>query len=477
MLTFDDLDDDQRACIDFGCEGEDSLICADIGTGKTVIAYTIARDALNAQTVDRWLVVAPLLVCTDAWANEHREWEHLRTPGRGMYSDLLKVGIATGTEKNRRAVCEDTDLQFIVINYENLTWFLNEYGVPDNCGLICDEIDKLKACGTDRFRKFRHAVPKFKRRIGLTGTIQPNDLTELWGQVFIVDGGASFGKSFYKWRDKYFYPTDFKRYNWRPLPSSREKLLEAIQDITFRLEAKGLPDIEMLIPRAVVMPDDLRDKYKKLSRHFVLELEEGDVDAANSAVLQGKLQQLCAGFSYVAPGMTWRKEQKRFVVWHSKAKFDALEELLKELGDEQVLVFYHFQEEYDELRRRFGIVNLKGGGTGPNTRLSMWNEGRMQYLALHPASAGHGLNLQKSGAHHIVFLTMPWSGGLFKQSVGRLCRRRQTAPVIYIHTLVFDNTVDQEVADRVHDRMESLQDLHDDLLQLTYDNREENPND
>ena len=182
--------------------------------------------------------------------------------------------------------------------------------------------------------------------------------------------------------------------------------------------------------------------------------ESREVEAANTAVLQGKLQQMCAGFSYVDGG--------KDAVWHSHARFGWLSDLFQRLG-RQLLVFYHFNEERDELRRRFPNCGFLSGGTNIAKRamIDAWNAGDLEMMALHPASAGHGLNLQKSGAHDIAFLTLPWSGGKYKQVVGRLARRGQTAEQVNVWTALNRNTVDQDVFGVVTgklDRMQSFQD-------------------
>ncbi len=454
MKTFSDLDMDQRMAIDFIDDGEDSLLCADVGTGKTVIALTAAKVALATDRVSRWIVFAPLLVATDTWANESLEWEHL---------DARDVAIACGDEHQRRNALNSA-ARIVVINYENLSWLMDEYPDKDDFpfdGIIFDEIDKLKSVSSNRFKSLRNRIKMFRKRIGLTGTPVPNNLLELWGQVYMVDGGQSFGRSFYTWRQKYFYPIDYKQYTWRPFESTKNVLIDKISDLTMRLKAKGLPKVVPTTPALLTMGDDHRALYDELEREYYLQIDDDkgntrEVDVANSAVLVGKLQQVCAGFSYVDGG----KE----AIWHSTAKFDWLNQLIYRMPD-QMLIFYHYKEELAMLQKMIPDIPYLSGVTPRVARreINDWNEGRIQLLALHPASAGHGLNLQKSNARDIAFLTWPWSGGLYKQVVGRLARRGNKAKQINIHTALFENTMDEQVFNAVTGKMTGLETFLDDL--------------
>lgn len=468
MLNYNDLEADQRDCIAFIDAGEDSLICADVGTGKTVISLTAAVHALEAGTVKRWLVLAPLLVATDTWAQEPAIWKHLHG---------VKMAIACGIPPQRLRAIE-SDAQIVVMNYENLPWLMEHYprplkrkGIrpPDPLpfdGLICDEIDKLKDVSSARFKVFRERIKIFNRRIGLTGTLIPNKLSEVWGQTYMIDGGESLGRSFYKWQREFFYPTDFNQHKWAPFPNTRQTILDKLAGLAYRLKAVGLPEVVAIKPHIMELPHSIRAIYDELERNFFLLVadETGkrrEVEAANAAVLVGKLQQICAGFSYV--------DRSKESVWHSKARFDWYDELYSGLG-EQVLVFYHYREELDELRRRYPELHYLGGGVSNSkarASIARWNAGQLTQLALHPASAGHGLNLQKSGAHHIAFLTMPWSGGMVKQVIGRLARRGQTAKQIFVHTALFRDTIDEDVFGVVDGKLTGMEDFLNDLEAVT----------
>lgn len=461
MPSFADLDNDQHGAIEFMLDAEDSLICADVGTGKTVMSLTAADNALESGEVDRWLVLAPLLVCVDTWANEHKEWTHLQH---------LNVAVACGTEKQRRAALAE-NAPITVINYENVDWLMREYpkrGKKDSLpfdGLICDEIDKLKNVSTNRFKGFRNRIKQFKKRIGLTGTLVPKDLLDIWGQVYLIDGGESFGRSFYEWRREFFYPTDFQQYNWAPHVDTRQQILASLEGLAYRVEGKHLPHVEIHSPTMLEMPEMMYTRYTKLEKDFYVECDGKEIEAINSGVLAGRLREMCAGFSYANDD----DPKNKTAVWHSFNRYGWLDDLRERLAPKQLLVFYEFQEQLAELKRRYPgkIMGVLGSGVPMKKKIDTierWNSGELDMLAVHPQSAGHGLNLQKGGANNIAFLTLPWSGGMFRQAVGRLARRGQINKTVHVWTALMEGTIDEHVfkivTHRVRDMDSFLADLY-----------------
>lgn len=457
MKLFEQLSKEQLDCIDFIDEGEDSLIAADVGTGKTVMSMTAA--ARDAET--RWLVLAPLLVAVDTWANEYKEWDHLQG---------LEVAIACGNSDQRMQAIEQ-GAQFTVMNYENLAWLMEQFpkksGKPDPLpfnGLICDEIDKLKSVSSNRFKLFRNRVKVFNRRIGLTGTLLPNHMTELWGQVYMVDGGETFGRSFYEWRKQYFYPTDFNQHNWAPFERTQELLLNEIGDLAYRVEATDQPEVVFTEPEYVELPTEVRAKYDELDKKFMTLVHKtsGDqkvVDAKSAGVLAGKLQQMTSGFLYTEKGS---KEPE----WFTDAKFRWLQHMVYDkLRDEQVMILYHYKSELEQINRHVPGHFTLGGDTPKSQAQKIirdWNEGHIRALAIHPAAAGHGLNLQKSGAHHILAMKYQWSGGLMRQVIGRLARRGNPADKVFVHSCLFEDTVDEDIFETVQGKLDEL----DEFLRL-----------
>jgi len=453
MKTRTDFRPAQEQAISFFMEGEDGLLLGDVGSGKTAPMLTVMEQALTSEAVKRWLVVAPKRVALHTWPNEVEQWDHLSVP----------VVPAIGTPQQRIDVLE-SDAPIVSINYENLIWLIKRYphfrGKKDTMpfdGLVCDEIDKLKDVTTERFHAIRHRVRAFNKRIGMTGTPTANHLTELWGPVFIIDNGQSFGRSFYKWRQKFFYPTDYRQYQWSPLPDTFDHMMTTLSDLVFRMEAEGLPEIVELPARLVDLDRAVRKDYEELERELCVTLnvegrENIDLDAANAAVLSGKLQQITAGFSYLhLPG----------IFWHDVGKFKELDNLISELVGQQLFIVYHFKEELAELKRRYKKrLGCFGESDAKDLQvIKDWNSGDLELLAIQPASAGHGLNLQHSGAHHIAFLTLPWSGGMYKQVIGRLCRTGQEAKHIFVHPIIMKDTIDEHVLATVSGKIDRMQDV------------------
>jgi SNF2 family DNA or RNA helicase len=460
MLQRSLLEKDQLDCIDFIKSGEDSLIAADVGTGKTVISATAMVDDLEAGNISRALILAPTLVATDTWPKEFQEWEHLSN---------YPVAIAHGTSKAREAAFK-SDAPFVVMNYENLGWMCEQYprkrgksSLPFDC-ITYDEVDKLKNVSGKRYKAFRNYVKDFRKRIGMSGTLIPNRLEEIWGSTYLVDAGQSFGRSFYKWREENFYATDYNQHNWEPFEETYREVLSILADLAYRLEAKGLPEVVMEEPYRMSFPADIAKLYKQLKREYIVEFDDKKVSGETAAIISGKLRQMAAGFSYV--------DGSKAPHWHTRQRFEWLDNVV--LGrtlerEDQLLVVYQFKEELEELHRRHPRIPYLGGGVSnkkARDHIAAWNAGRTRLMAIHAQSASHGLNLQKSGARDIAMLTAPWSGGVFKQITGRLARRGQIQDEIYVHTAPFRGSVDLEVIRTLTDRMDQLNEFLGDLSRL-----------
>lgn len=462
MLTEKDLRPKQSLGIGFIREGYESLILADVGTGKTVITLTALLEMNNNYDSERVLVLAPKRVCTDVWMQELDEWDHLA----GTFTITCAAGKS---EKKRREIIEDKNVDIVLLNYENLPWLMEHYPTPPFDTLVCDEIDKMKDRTTYRFkgRKWTDKKTDKERRydglkkyrkhfvnvIGLTGTPSSNHLMDLWAQAFVIDGGASLGRSFDKFQRQYFYQTDWSGFQWEPLPGAEKRIHDALEPTTFRIERDdNIPPIVELPPRYIDLPPGIMKQYKKFEKDFMIELGNGEnIESPHAAAAYGKLRQMASGFAYYE---NERQEKGhrctiKNTTWLSKDKFSELDSLISELQGQQVMIVYHFKAQLEELLRRHPADKLRylGGGVSDaqaSGTISEWNSGKLERLALHPASAGHGLNLQKSGAHHIVMLTQPESAGLYEQVVGRLRRTGNASESIFIHKILTRNTIDIE---------------------------------
>lgn len=457
MLTENDLRPKQNDGIGFILDGYEALILADVGTGKTVIALSALLVLFDNDETERILVLAPKRVCTDVWIQELDEWDHLH--------DTFTIACAAGkNEKERREIIEEMDIDIVLLNYENLPWLMENYRKPPFDTLVCDEIDKMKDRTTYRFKGRKWTDKKtdkerrydglkkyrkyFENRIGLTGTPSSNHLMDLWGQAFIIDGGASLGKSFSKFQRQYFYQTDWSGFQWEPLPGAEAKIHAALAPITFRIERDdNIPPLVELPPRYVELPAGIMKHYRKFEKDFMIQLETGEnIESPHAAAAYGKLRQMANGFVYSENDET---PAAKNTTWLCKDKFIELNSLISELQGQQLLIVYHFKAQIEELLEKYDTDKLKylGGGVSDaqaSETIQEWNSGKLELLALHPASAGHGLNLQKSGACHIVMLTQPESAGLCEQVIGRLRRTGNASDSIFIHKILTRKTIDIE---------------------------------
>lgn len=506
-----DLRAAQNSGIEFIKEGYECLLLADVGTGKTVITWTAVSDLLRKGDILRVLIVAPKRVATDVWVQELDEWEHL---------SWLKpyVACAAGRPaKKRLEIINDIINKAVVINYECLSWLMQNVEKPPFDTLVLDEVDKMKDRNTTRFegKKVKKEVVHvglkdyreyFDTIIGMTGTPASNSLLDLWAQCYIIDGGQCLGRSYNKFQRKHFYPTDWAQKNWQVLPTHEDIIYDAIAPITNRIERyDDIAPVVELPPRYVSMDSDFRKIYKKFERDLLVFLvkEKIEIESPHAAAGYGRLRAMAAGFSYLddfdhaqdfddddgivdgidideLPPMYFKKvaealasapvtvtkkpvKQVRQSVWHSHAKYVELVSLVGELQGNQLIIVYHFKEQLYELQRRFGkrLEYIGGGVTDKqaSATIKKWNSGELELLAIHPASAGHGLNLQKSSAHHICMLTLPDSAGLYEQVVGRLRRTGNSADSIFIHKILMRDTVDEERLLVVQGKIQNQTDL------------------
>jgi len=386
------------------------MILAPVGAGKTAIALTAMSEMLRDGIVKRFLVVAPKRVCTDVWPQETPKWSS------------LKMRVAVGNPQERRNAI-DKKSDFTVINYDNLQWLVEQYPLLPFDGIVFDELTRLKNASGKRFKAL-NKVLDLPVRWGLTGSFTSNGLEDVFGQCKIVDQSL-LGRSKGAFMQQYFWLVNPDYGLWEPLPGSLEKVLKRIKPATFMLENKDyadtLPPLNTVELRCK-MED--RKPYEDMKKDF---MSLGAV-AVNAGVVSGKLQQLANGFVY-ADGVP---------VWFSQHKFDLLDDLLTENQKSPTLVWYWFQEELAELQRRYPHAHtLDSVGA-----VDRWNAGKIELLLAHPASAGHGINLQ--GQNKMVFLTLPWSLELFEQAVGRLHRGGQKQAV-WCYVLLTEGTIDERV--------------------------------
>jgi len=410
------LRDYQETAADFLYEHDRAMILAPVGAGKTAITLTAMADMVKNGHVGRWLVLAPKRVCTDVWPVEALKW-----------APKLVVTVAVGTPNQRKTALHSL-ADVVVTNYDNIQW-LAEQGL-DFDGIVFDELTKLKNPSGARFKALNKVIGDIEKRWGLTGSFTSNGLEDVFGQCKIVDQ-TLLGRAKGAFMQQYFVLVNKDFGDWQPRKGSLELVMQRIKPATFVLEPGEYKD--KLPPLHTVEVNCKMDMtgYDKMKKDFVLD----DVAAVNAAVVTQKLQQMSSGFLYSDNGP----------IWLSPHKFDRLEELLDENQHANTLLVYQYQEELAELKRRFAVTTLDDDGA-----IERWNRGEVRLLAVHPKSAGHGLNLQHGGCH-VVFLSLPWSLELYEQTLGRLHRSGQKNPV-WCYVMLTDGTVDHKIWAALHDK-------------------------
>jgi len=412
----------QEIAADFLYEHDRAMILAPVGAGKTAITLTAMWEMLRDGHVKRFLVLAPKRVCTDVWPVEQPKW-----------AAMASIAVAVGTPAQRKAAL-NSNARIVVTNYDNIQWLAEQKLNFD--AVVFDELTKLKNPSGTRFKALLKVMDPITVRWGLTGSFTSNGLEDVFGQCKIVDQSL-LGRSKGAFMQQYFILNSYAGFDdWTPRPKALESVMKKIKPTTFVLEPgeykDKLPPCHVVELR-VVMDD--RKPYEDMKKDFVAQLPDAMAVAQNAAVVTQKLQQMASGFVYTPEP-----------VWFSAHKFDALEDLLSENQHANTLIVYNYQEELAELKRRLPrLVTLDD-----DSAIERWNRGEVELFAIHPKSAGHGLNLQHGGCH-MVFLSLPWSLELYEQTVGRLHRSGQTRDV-WVYILMAKDSVDEKIWGALHDK-------------------------
>lgn len=397
----------------------------DMGMGKTVSTLTAVLQLLfDYFEVGKVLVIAPLRVADTTWTDEVDKWEHLKE---------LKVSKVLGSQDERlKALTRQADIY--VINRENVSWLVERYKQrwPFDM-VIVDELSSFKSPKSKRFKDLKKVLPYIKRIVGLTGTPAPNSLLDLWPQLYLLDKGERLGKTLTAYREKYFMPDKRNQhivYSYKLKPFADEDIHKQIGDICISLSADDYLELPERIDNIikVKLPEKVMKQYKEFEKEQLLELQGTDITAATAGVVVGKLLQMANGQIYDDEGEVHKIHE---------AKLEALSELVD--TGQPLLVFYNFKHDYECLMSAF--KNPRTLKTSQD--IKDWNEGKIQLLLAHPASVGHGLNLQ-AGGNIIIWYGLTWSLELYQQANARLYRQGQKNNVI-IHHLVAEGTVDEHV--------------------------------
>ena len=424
--------DYQQYAIQFLTEHPVAALLLDMGLGKTVTTLTAINDLLfDHFEIHRVLVIAPLRVARDTWSAEVQKWEHLKH---------LRYSIAVGTaEERKQALLARTDI--CILNRENIRWLVEESGIPFNFDmLVIDELSGFKNHQTKRFKALMKVRPKVKRIVGLTGTPSSNGLMDLWAEFRLLDMGQRLGRFIGQYRTAYFQPD--KRngmvvYSYKPLPQAEKQIYDKISDITISMKAIDylqMPELLMTESRVQLSKQEA-ERYKQLKQDLVLDLPEGEITATNAAALSNKLCQMSNGAIY--------DDENNMIPIHSR-KLDALEDMIESANGKPVLVSYWFKHDrtrITERLRKLGVVyqEIKSAESIKN-----WNSGKLQVALIHPASAGHGLNLQ-AGGNFLVWFGLTWSLELYQQTNARLWRQGQQSETVVIQHIITKGTIDEHI--------------------------------
>lgn len=419
-----------------------SALLIDMGLGKTSITLTAIRNLLfDSFEVCKVLVIAPLRVAKNTWTDEIKKWEHLST---------LTYSLIIGNENERlSALNEKTDIY--IINRENVDWLVNKSGYKfDFDMVVIDELSSFKNHQSKRFKSLMKVRPLVKRIVGLTGTPSSNGLMDLFAEFKILDMGKRLGYFIGQYRNTYFKPDKMNGpivYSYKPLPNAENAIYEKISDITVSMKANEyLKMPELLTSNYVVeLSNSEKNQYDEMKKSLVLEITDGEITASNAASLSNKLCQLSNGAIY--------DDEQNIVEIHDR-KLEALEDIIESMNGKPLLIAYWYRHDLERIKSRFSVREIK-----TSEDISDWNDGKIPVALIHPASAGHGLNLQNGGST-LVWFGLTWSLELYQQTNARLYRQGQKNTVVIQH-IITKGTIDEQILKALQKKNKTQADLID----------------
>lgn len=418
--------DYQRYATDFIINNPISAVLLEMGLGKSVISLSAINELmLDYFDVSRTLVIAPLRVANSTWPDEIKKWDHLKH---------LNYSVVIGSEKERLDALKKP-AHIYLINRENVDWLITKSGIPWKFDMVViDELSSFKSYQAKRFKSLLKVRPKLKRIVGLTGTPSSNGLMDLWAEFRLLDMGERLGRYITYYRQNFFIPDKRNQqmiFSYKPKDGAEKKIYSLISDITISMKSKDFLKMpECVMNEVIVTLSDKEQKlYDSLKQDMVLSLEENEIDAINAAALSNKLLQMSNGAVY--------NDDKESFHIHDR-KLDALEDLIEGTNGKPVLVAYWFKHDLEKIKDRFDVREIKSAKD-----ISDWNEGKIPVALIHPASAGHGLNLQAGGST-LIWFGLTWSLELYQQTNARLYRQGQDSTVV-IHHILTKGTIDEDV--------------------------------
>ena len=428
--------DYQKYAIEFIESHPIAAVILQMGLGKTVCTLTAIEHLMyDTFEVSKVLIVAPLRVAKVTWSDEIDKWDHL---------SHLTYSVAVGSEKERLlALKKKADLY--MINRENLQWLIEKSGLPfDYDMVVLDELSSFKSWQSKRFRAFMKVRPKVQRVVGLTGTPSSNGLMDLFAEFKCLDMGERLGRFITQYRNSFFIPDRMNGqvvYSYKLRPFAEEEIYRRIGDITISMKALDHLKMPELIENRypVYMDDGEKQQYESMKKDLILPyLENEAITAANAAALSGKLCQMANGAVYSDEGSVAHIHDR---------KLDALEDII-EAAQGPILLCYWFKHDLERITKKLDELKVEYARISSDGSIRMWNEGKFQVGLIHPASAGHGLNLQ-AGGNHIVWFGLTWSLELLEQTNARLWRQGQRAETVVVQYLVTAGTIDERILDAI----------------------------
>lgn len=424
--------DYQEYATRFIIEHPTAAVLLQMGLGKSVITLTAIQElAFERFEISRVLVIAPLRVARDTWPAEIHKWDHLQE---------LTYSVAVGTVPERIEALKQNTLIHI-INRENVPWLLEQSGLPFQYDMVViDELSSFKSYQAKRFRALMKLRPKVKRFVGLTGTPSSNGLMDLWAEFKVIDMGKRLGRFITYYRQEYFVPDAMNGqivYSYRPKPGAEQAIYRKISDITISMKSTDhlkMPELISSEYKVYLSPNE-QDAYDEMKKQFILDLPDGEISAANAAALSGKLSQMANGAIYDDAGNT--------VPIHEQ-KLDALEDIIESANGKPLLVAYWYQHDLERIMKRLHDRHIPFSKLDKADSIRRWNNGEIPVALIHPASAGHGLNLQ-TGGNTIVWFGLTWSLELYSQTIARLWRQGQTEETVVVQHIVTDDTIDEQI--------------------------------
>jgi SNF2 family DNA or RNA helicase len=424
----------QKKAIQFGLDHERCGLLLPMGAGKTVTTLTILNELIGIE-VARILIIGPVRVIKSTWPDEIQKWSHTKD---------IKFSVVAGTAKQRKNALQ-VDAQIYLIGKENVTWLV-EQNLFDFDMVVIDELSTFKNPGSKRFKALRKMMPLTERFIGLTGTPAPKGVPDLWAQIYLMDQGERLGRTLSEFRARYLKPgrqNGHVVYDWKVRDSCEELIYERISDICMSLDQKDcaeLPPVQYIKVKAS-MTEKTMKAYTTFKREKVLEFESNEeLMAVNAGVLCGQLLQMTSGEIYIKDEFGDNVGTK---VIHD-AKLNSLDDLIESANGNPVMVFYYYRHELSRIKAHLKAQGLNVRALSDEKDVRDWNNGDVDVLLIHPASAGHGLNLQQGG-HIAVWYTLPnWNLELYQQANARIYRQGQKENVS-IYQIIVPGTIDEDM--------------------------------